>query len=235
MRSGARWPGGRRTNTTLAARMLRTAIGLALLLTAPACDNGAVNGVRGSGVVATEIRPLDAFDEIDCSFACSLEVSFGEPTPLELTADDNLLALIETTVADGRLTIRPVQKIGTQDTIRIRVSTPQLGMLAMRGAGDVDVRDVDNEQLVLDLSGTCAATASGRTQRLEVNASGSVRADLFALEAQNAVVALSGSGGVELRAAETLDVTVSGVGSVTYRGDPKVTKSITGLGLVEKE
>ena len=43
------------------------------------------------------------------------------------------------------------------------------------------------------------------------------------------------AGDIEIHAIETLDVSISGLGSVGYSGDPKLTKSVSGLETVRKK
>ena len=48
-------------------------------------------------------------------------------------------------------------------------------------------------------------------------------------------MAIDGNGEVQLAASTTLAVRIGGVGNVRYHGDPAVTRSIRGIGSVEKE
>ena len=54
--------------------------------------------VAGSGKVATETRAVVGFDAIALRGSITLELRQGEREGLELSADDNLLPLIETRV-----------------------------------------------------------------------------------------------------------------------------------------
>jgi hypothetical protein len=54
------------------------------------------------------------------------------------------------------------------------------------------------------------------------------------LSARKGVVRLAGAGAAEINAAEELDVTIDGMGVVRYRGNPRITKQISGLGKLTK-
>jgi hypothetical protein len=55
------------------------------------------------------------------------------------------------------------------------------------------------------------------------------------LDSEHAQVAISGNGDVQLAASSTLAVRIGGVGNVRYHGDPAVTRSIQGIGSIEKD
>ena len=65
---------------------------------------------------------------------------------------------------------------------------------------------------------------------MEISGSGEYAGD--DLVVARAQVRISGSGGVVVNAAETLDVTISGSGDVQFLGTPSVTQNITGSGSV---
>jgi hypothetical protein len=48
-------------------------------------------------------------------------------------------------------------------------------------------------------------------------------------------VLIDGNGQAHLAAASRLDVQIRGVGAVRYRGEPQVTRSIQGVGSVERD
>jgi hypothetical protein len=58
--------------------------------------------------------------------------------------------------------------------------------------------------------------------------------DLAGLQANKALVELSGVGDVIVRVEAELQATVSGLGSVKYYGNPRVEENVTGGGSVKR-
>lgn len=210
------------------------AISTAALLVACRSKDSDSGKVRGSGVAKTEARTVDAFDGILLVGGASLNVTIGASGPLEITADDNILPHLETSVTDGRLTIKPDTPIKPDVTIVIKVTTDALKDLAVRGAGNVKVYAVDNETLSIKIEGAANVYAEGKTDGLDVLAEGAGNLDLAKLMAQKAVVILRGAGSADVYAAEKLDATIEGMGRIEYYGDAEVTENIKGLGVITK-
>jgi Putative auto-transporter adhesin, head GIN domain len=78
--------------------------------------------------------------------------------------------------------------------------------------------------------GSADIALEGTAGRLTVDLDGSGDADLAGLAAREARVAVGGSGGVDVRAAERLDVELDGSGDVRYHGDPVLTQRVDGSG-----
>jgi hypothetical protein len=56
------------------------------------------NAIQGSGVSKTESRSVGSFSKIDLSGSPDVEVAVGPATSVSVTADDNIVPIIETTV-----------------------------------------------------------------------------------------------------------------------------------------
>lgn len=192
------------------------------------------SGIPGSGVAKTETRQLEPFDAVEFHGAGSIEITIGTPQSFEITCDDNLLALIETTVTDGKLVVKPMKEMRDFD-LEIRVTVADLSSLAVDGAGGVDIKGIDNERLDITIDGAAGVIVTGKTERFDIAVDGAGGVEADGLEARSAKVQLSGAGGAEVHAIETLDVSITGIGSVVYSGNPKVTKSVAGLGTVKKK
>ncbi|MFQ5502342.1 MAG: GIN domain-containing protein [Phycisphaerae bacterium] len=127
-------------------------------------------GVSGSNVKKSEIRQVEAFDEVQIECAGIVDIVIGKPQALKITCDDNLLPLIETHVRDGRLVVRPGRTI-RDSHLTIEITAEDIKLLELNGAGVVELTDVDNECLDLAMSGAARTTISGRTRRFELTLS----------------------------------------------------------------
>jgi len=199
------------------------------------CDVVTNPGVRGSGVAKTETRSLEPCTQVELIGSGRLEVTIGEPGPLELTGDDNLLPLISTTVEAGRLRIKPTEKIHPETNLVFRITVADLDDVRLDGAAKIVIAKLDNKHLRVRLFGAADAVISGRTDRADFELTGAADLDASGLAAGQVSINLAGAGDADVQAIETLDVSIAGVGSVSYSGDPKVTKSISGLGVLKKK
>lgn len=197
---------------------------------------GCGSGVPGSGISKTEARTLDGFSAVEFQGQGRIELQ-QSPTPaFEITADDNLLPLIETRVENNRLVIRNRKPVAPKTTIRIRISAAQLDDLSISGVGDAELSGLKAESLTLTLSGAGSIAAEGEVGdlRATINGTGDMRLDQLA--ARSATAVISGAGSIDLGRIDELSATVSGAGSIHYLGDPKLTrKSISGVGSISKK
>ena len=210
--------------------------------------------VHGSGHVVTERRSVTAFDRVELEGEGRLIIDPDAPAGLEVRTDDNLLALVETDVMDGRLVIgiKSGSDLEPSDGLTYRVSCERLSELRLSGSGAIEARDCPASSLIvrLDGSGTVRVEGVDATRvDVQIGGSGTIRAagqstqvtatvdgsgtfDGNELRARDVEVAIPGSGQVVVWATATLAVDISGSGSVSYRGRPAVTQAISGSGAV---
>jgi hypothetical protein len=82
-------------------------------------------------------------------------VTFAADERLEITAEDNLLELLETVVADGRLTVGWRPGTGSVSSLGVvcRISTRGLRGVVASGASRFEVDGIDAHDFAIDLSG----------------------------------------------------------------------------------
>lgn len=212
-------------------------------------------GKRGSGVERTDTREVAKFTGIDVGGAFNVDVTCGQETKIEVTADDNLLQDIETSVRGNTLYIETKQNISPRTKVRIHITTPNIDDVQSSGASDLVLNNIINEKLHIETSGAGSVKASVKTGKLTVETSGagnvllSGNADTFSVETsgaaeikardlktKNARIDVSGAGDVELSVSDELSVSVSGAGDIRYYGSPKtVSKEVSGAGSVTKK
>ncbi|MBU0640754.1 MAG: DUF2807 domain-containing protein [Planctomycetes bacterium] len=201
-----------------------------LLLAVPGC------GPSGSGVPKTESRVLPAFNEIDFRGLGRIEVSVGEAQALEITADDNLLALIETRVDNGRLIVQPLDKRLRQKVkLSLSITVTDLKYFCLTGAANVDLSGIDNDNLRIQLAGAGEIDAQGRTKKLDITVIGAGKVRTSELVADNVHVTITGAGDVKVHAGTNLNVNITGSGSVTYAGSPQITQQVVGSGKISRQ
>ena len=88
--------------------MLKVFVSIVLLMAISACSVISVdlNAVKGSGTLASEVRQVAEFTEVELAGSADVEVTVGGEQKVVVEADDNILPLVETNVVNGRLVIR---------------------------------------------------------------------------------------------------------------------------------
>lgn len=219
-----------------------------------------VEVVVGSGRVQTEARKVSGFSAIALQGSMKLVLRQGAREAVEVRADDNLLALIETRVVDrggvatleigaksgssystrseiivvvDLVTLQALSVTGSGDAISNSLKTAKLG-LAITGSGNVRLRQLDADDLSIKVSGSGDVDVTGRTAKLGVVISGSGDVRARDLDAQDVSISIAGSGDASVTARKSLSVSIAGSGDVVYGGDASVKSSIAGSGSVKK-
>ena len=220
----------------------------------------AAEKVRGSGQVRTEARPVSPFEAIRVTGGMKIVLRQAGREGVEVRADDNLLALIETRVVNGAdgptLEIGPVRNVDwssrhdvevTVDLVRLKalrvdgssdvhcdaLKTSALA-LEVRGSGDLRFLQLEAEELRVRVAGSGDVEARGRARRLAVSVAGSGDVNTRGLVAESVSVTIAGSGDASVNAQQTLAVSIAGSGDVTYTGDAALQSSIAGSGTVRR-
>lgn len=215
----------------------------------------------GSGQVQTERRTPGAFDAIVAAGSIDLVVRQGAQEAIELSADDNVLPLIETVVEDSRhgrsLMIRLRRGVSlttktpikaTVDVVRLQaltsagsgriqvgeLKTPTL-RLSLSGSGDASLQALNTETLEVRIAGSGDVRATGTAGQVKVTIAGSGDVDLLPLAADDVTISIAGSGDAKVTANKSLSATIAGSGDVVYAGSATAIRtSVAGSGKVSK-
>jgi len=106
-------------------------------------------------------------------------------------------------------------------------------ILDMSGAGSFKLK-VEVPEITIDASGASSVNLQGKAGTLNVDMSGAGSVEAGDLEVNMANVSSSGAGSMVLWVNQHLAVDASGVGSVRYKGNPSVTKEVSGMASVKK-
>lgn len=234
------------------------ALAAGLLLHAPSAQAATV----GSGKVVTESRAVaGGFDAIALAGSIDLVVHQGASEAVAVSADDNVLPLIETFVeqrpagptlvvrfkrdvslrrvskAEVRVDVvhlRSLSSAGSGDLLVGALTTPAL-KLALSGSGDAKVQGLSTDEFEVSIAGSGDVGASGSARQVRLGIAGSGDADLAALSADAVSVRVAGSGDASVTANRQLEVSVAGSGDVRYGGAVTTVKSsVAGSGSVTR-
>jgi hypothetical protein len=192
------------------------------------------SGLEGSGTSATQTRDVAPFTAVELAGNNNVVIRVGEEQSVVVKADDNLLGRVTTKVDAGNLVIGNTSgSFTTNSPMSVEVSIPTLDALTLAGNGNLLVRGIDAESLLVDLSGNGTVTASGTAGQLDATVSGFGQAQLQRITATDVRAVVSGSGALFVTATQSLDAAVPGSGAIVYAGDPPdVTRSVTGTGTI---
>ncbi len=216
--------------------------------------------ITGSGNLVTETRPIGSFQAILLRNSMKVVLRQGPREAVAVSADDNLLPLIETRVIDRsgvptlEITTRPDASFRTRNDMVVTVDAVTLSAISISGSGevtcdalktnelklnlsgtgDINLRKLVAESLVIRVSGSGDVNVAGRAPRASISIAGSGDVDTSALDADEVRVSIAGSGDAKVNAHQTLAVTIAGSGDVAYAGEAAVKTSIAGSGSVRK-
>ncbi len=227
-----------------AKRFSIAAIASIAALSLVACEEvtikvGHKNGVKGSGVSATETRAMSEFTGVELAGVGKLLLKVGEGTTysVKLTGDDNLLPFIETVVTGNTLSIRPKDSISLSNSVGFtyEVTAPKIEKIESSGAASVEGSGFRGGKLALDVSGVGSVKLAGRVDEFRADLSGAGSLNSSELIANDVRVELSGVGSADVQANQRMRGSVSGLGSINWRGDATDVKTdVSGLGSVRK-
>jgi hypothetical protein len=211
--------------------------------------------VKGSGNRAVEEREVGTVTEVVLAGEGDLTVTRGDVTELIVSADDNILPLLESESAGGKLTLRVKSgfMLSPKTPITFTLTVPKLAKLTVSGAGnatveaaagdefeakvsgagDVKLRGMACKSMNLSISGAGNVIAAGATDKLTARVSGAGDIKAADLKTATADVQISGAGDATVWATDELKARVSGAGDVKYKGSPRVDQKVSGAGSIK--
>lgn len=209
---------------------------------------------KGSGKTASEDHKTEAFTKLNVSGSYKIVLKQGNPS-IKVTADDNLLKLIETKVSGDELTIKTKSDICNAGMMEIDISNPDFQ--AVKSAGAVDLSSdgrLTLKDFVMELAGISKVNLDISAAKVKTLASGSADINLKGQASGNNVT-LSGKGNLnaldfivadyrietsglsncKVNVLNELSVNMSGAGSVAYKGNPaKINNEHSGVTSIKK-
>ncbi len=217
--------------------------------------------IIGSGKAAAESREASGFAAITLRGGIDLVVRQGAREAVQVSADDNLLPLLQTTVegsGDSRtlviqwargesirtrakavvtvdvVKLTALASSGSGDIVVETLKTPALS-LSISGSSDARLSGLDAEQLRVAITGSGDVSASGKAGTFSLSIAGSGDAQARELAAGDVDISIAGSGNARVQANKTLAVSVAGSGDVEYTGPATITKSrVAGSGSIRQ-
>ena len=190
--------------------------------------------VRGSGHLVTEARSVAPFDGIQVSGAVIVRVVERGFEGVTVTAEDNLLAYLETRVEGGMLHIGFRNNVSISARRDVVVEVDAYELIEVRGSGAVRIEATLGwaHEMWVDLSGASSLLMYGEAAKLHANLSGASSFDGLEYETLSTHVGASGASTAFVWARDRLDAVASGASQVRFRGRPEVWASVSGASTV---
>lgn len=205
---------------------------ITVILIAAVLFAGCSRGIKGDGVVKTENRSITDFSKVEVTGAYQIRWSSGKPA-LNISADQNLLPLIETTVNGDTLRIESKENLSPTKSITIILSSASLADIRLTGANNFKASQITGHDLKLEITGASSLSVDGSVPKLEANLTGASHLDAKSLQAQFATIELVGTSEADVTVTDTLKASVVGASLLTYSGNPKsVEKDVAGVGII---
>ena len=172
--------------------------------------------VKGNGKVINQNRNVAPYTKV--VIGSSFEGQFFEstPGPLTISAESNLLSMIETKVENGTLYVATKGSITTEKGFRITGRTAKISSFDASGAAKIELKSIGKHPLDVKTSGATKMTIFGTPSSLKVDASGASQISFGTLNLDSIVAEVSGASKLSLSGtAKLATFNASGASKVT--------------------
>ncbi|HEY3940711.1 MAG TPA: DUF2807 domain-containing protein [Bryobacteraceae bacterium] len=190
--------------------------------------------IIGSGNRITVTRPSSGIAVIRLEVPAILTTSIGNNEAVTIDFDDNLVSLIRVDEENGKLVVSATDQFKSEGGLHLGVVASALNSLEVLAPAKIAVTGLKGPSFSATTDGAVSLECSGSVTSISVTTTGSgAAADLFAVNAEDAEISITGVGNIKVMATRSLDVTINGVGDVAYKGNPPtINKHVTGVGSV---
>lgn len=207
-------------------------VGVLFVALAAGCSSA-----NGSGSIKTETRTINGVSSVSLLGDGMLDIEQTGTDSLTITADDNLLPLLNSEVRDGelKLGVKNLTNIKATKQIRYKLTVKGLTALSLTGDAEADVKKLATDHLKVNITGDGNIRIDGTADDQSITILGDGKYDGTRLASKTASVSITGDGHLDIAVSDKLDVKIIGDGKINYTGDPVITKSIVGDGKIEKK
>jgi len=190
----------------------------------------------GSGNLATETRAVGGFNAVSVGGAGHLILERTGVESLQITAEDNLLPLIQSELVNGELVLGFVPGVNVRTTREVlyRVTAASLAGLSVSGASRAEAFGISTEDLTSNISGASTVTAVGTAAFHRLTISGASNLEAPDLESRDVIANASGASRALIRVSDTLTADASGAALIQYIGFPVVDDTATGGAAIQR-
>ena len=215
--------------------------------------------IVGSGQKITQEITLPNFTKFESFGANTITITQGTEQKVLVTGYPNIINKLKRTVINNNWEMGFVENECYRNAdLSIQITMPFIEQADLNGTGKITIHNFEgnSQNLRLRLSGsgdfelhknsgtenlTISIDGSGEVigygdfnnlKNLNLSINGSGKYDAFPIASENSSINILGSGFCNVFTRTTLDVEIEGEGTVNYKGNPTITKRITGSGKV---
>lgn len=189
--------------------------------------------ITGSGKLITETREVSEFTSINSEGVFEINIVENETQSVEVTADDNIIHNVQTTVSGKELSLYLKGDSYENITLKSNIEVVGLNGISNSGVGDINADGIKNEGSFRVInSGTADISINGESTNLDIMNEGTGDFKGFSFEVNSCEIENVGSGDIEVNCSESLDITITGSGDVYYKGYPTINVKVSGSGKV---
>jgi len=189
--------------------------------------------INGSGNLVTETREVSEFTRISSEGVFEVTITEDEIQSVEVTADDNVMPYVLTTVSSNQLSLTLKDGNYGNITLSANIKVEDLNGITNSGAGNINAFNVVEEAAFNVVnSGTANITIQGESDSLKVMNEGTGEFKGYDFIVNSCQVENIGSGDIQVNCTESLDIKINGSGNVYYKGHPSINVDISGSGKV---
>ncbi|MBU6268471.1 MAG: DUF2807 domain-containing protein [Sphingomonadales bacterium] len=181
----------------------------------------------------TRTLVLNVNQPLEVAAPVELHYTKGENTELTVKGPQKLMdALVW---ENGRLSLKNDSWMH-HHSLKIEITAPRMPDLVYKGAGNIELENVDQPALALDMAGAGNIDGKGQVQTLTVRSRGAGNIDLSELAARDATVTAAGVGNVDIAATGKVEATLSGAGNISLHRKPtELTSKVNGIGSISED
>jgi len=205
-----------------------------LALTLSSCRYG--RGVRGNGHVVEKEFTVPAFEKVDLSGIYSVEISIGNEQSVLVKAEENLMKYLKVKVRNNTLFFDTKRNISPRKGIKAIVVLKSLKGINASGASFAKAKNIDADDISIDISGASKVEISGSAGNLDLHVSGAAKLYAKNFVCKKVSADVSGAGNAVINVTEKFYADVSGAGSLSYYGNPNdFSFDTSGAGSIKKK
>lgn len=213
---------------------LNIVLALSLILTFTSCKKELITA---NGRVITEDRNVGQFTGISSGGNTPVQIRYGRSYNISVKGSANIVPYFTTRVVNNKLNIGFAEHANIRhDDIEVVITMPTFNRILLSGSGKVEIEDGFYALPFLNVnisgSGDVLLNHSLNAQEVDIEISGSGKADFKKLNVKYADVTISGSGNAFIQVEEKLKARISGSGKIYYAGNPLIEQYISGSGKV---
>lgn len=193
--------------------------------------NGTNNTIQGDGIPkAIDIDPMD-FDGIAVSSAIQVKFSLKDKNSIRVTADSNLVDLVEFTLDDSTLVIAIKEGFGysTNSPIIVTIENPTLKKIKAFNASKFTATKLKGSKLSVKAHNAAAIKLSGAVDTVKIKAFNASKVAANKLQSADLKVRGYSASKVVAYAGKSANIKAESASSVDIHGQPPKRKFKSGL------